>query len=1141
MKKALFFMTAVMAAMSLMAAPVDQAAAYNKAKRFLTNGSSPGMMMASNAIEPVLVKAELSNVKLNQPVYYIYNTSTTFLVIAGDDRAEEILMIGDAPLDVNRIPDGLQYLLDCYKEQIMFLQERPGLVVDRVQKNATPSLRATTYGPLLTCIWDQYAPFNNLCKFTYNGTTYTCLTGCPATSAAQVLYFWKHPTTAVPAIASYTSTLDIAKNQSVSYTYPALPSTTFDWANMRDSYLSNYTTAQADAVAKLMRYVGQAVKMMYGTAAAGGSGIYTNETQKVVNMFKDFGYKSTCQVIYKSSYNETNWANKIITELAAGRPVVYNGVDPSDGGHAFNVDGYRDSDGKFHVNFGWSGDGNAWYAMNAFSYAGSTFSQSQQAVIGIDPEDPIPYMTATPTSVEISTYPGETATKTFVLKGRYLTGNVSLSVSGSKFSISPTAVTAAEALNGATITVTYNSSEVGTDTGVITATSAGAENLTVELTGTTVTKPVLKATPASLNFSTSVGSSQRKTVYIKGTAITSNVTLSVSGAGYSIDVTAMTAATAMSGKSVAVTFNPTEAGSYPGSITVKSAGAVDLVIPLNGTANDNTPLITVNPTSLSFSSLTGETVTKTFTVNGANLTGDLTLTLNDANSVYSVNKTSITAAQATSGTTVTVTYAPNAAGTHNATVTVSGGGAASQTVSLNGTATEPVRTITATPSSLTFNNLVGETATQTFNVTGENLTGNLTLALNDANGVYGIEPATITKAEATAGKTVTVTYAPTVFGNHNATITISGGSANPVTVTLAGQANLIKYAPVMLEPNDLYVAIDRFRAEWTDNTPAANVASYTLEVNAKPTEPEYVEVATADFTNIEAVSSGTNLTNVASTASQYLPEGWGAENYLYINDGFVISGAVKSTGWWSTTTYGSIVSPTLDLTGYDKVTVVAKVKSYYPSNYGTAEIRIYTSAGSQDYTLGSSDDDPYQEITVVLNCASSDKVYIQGRANYFALESVHVYAGDITQSKGMLKATETGGTNYRLIEGITPDKFYTVKDLAEGGTFLYKVKALYIDGTESDWSNEQEVTLHENEHPYRQGDVNHDDVVDVNDVTMLIAFILGSDNGICPICANVNNDDAVDVSDVTAIINIILGNPASFNVAKPVKKYLLLD
>ena len=128
MKKLLFFLTAAMMAMSLMAAPVDQATAMRKAQSFLTNQLYAGQVMAPAALNPVLLKAEMGNVKLNEPVYYIYNTSTTFIVVAGDDRAEDILMVGDRPLpDVNNLPLGLQDMLGQYKDQIMFLQEHPGL------------------------------------------------------------------------------------------------------------------------------------------------------------------------------------------------------------------------------------------------------------------------------------------------------------------------------------------------------------------------------------------------------------------------------------------------------------------------------------------------------------------------------------------------------------------------------------------------------------------------------------------------------------------------------------------------------------------------------------------------------------------------------------------------------------------------------------------------------------------------------------------------------------------------------------------------------------------------------------------------------------------------------------------------------
>ena len=55
MKKILFFLTAAMMAMSLLAAPVDQATAMKKAQSFLTNQLYAGKMMSPAALNPVLV------------------------------------------------------------------------------------------------------------------------------------------------------------------------------------------------------------------------------------------------------------------------------------------------------------------------------------------------------------------------------------------------------------------------------------------------------------------------------------------------------------------------------------------------------------------------------------------------------------------------------------------------------------------------------------------------------------------------------------------------------------------------------------------------------------------------------------------------------------------------------------------------------------------------------------------------------------------------------------------------------------------------------------------------------------------------------------------------------------------------------
>ena len=1210
MKKCLFLLAATIVALSTFAAPVDQAAAARVAKNYLTNEMYAGKLMAPAALNPVLIKTEIGNTKLNKPVYYIFNTSTTFLVVAGDDRAENILMVGDAPLDVDRIPPGMQDMLNYYQERIEFLHEHPYLQVQKRERNT--SLRDVIYGPLLTSKWDQTGPYWNLCKFTYNGTSYQCYTGCPATSAAQVMYYWKYPA-GVGALASYTSTLDLSQYQSVNYTYPALEATTFNWGNMKNYYgyyynenggysYSSYTATQGNAVATLMRYVGQAEKMMYGTASAGGSGIYTTDNAVIVTMFKNWGYKTTVRLVSKGS--NTTWSNTLMNEMAASRPIVFTAVASGAGGHAFNVDGYRGSDSKFHVNFGWSGAADGWMELNAFTDDdGYTFNQGQQAIIGIEAPGGIsatPELMVEPTSLALSGVVGGTYTKTFTVTGVDLSDDVTVSIaSGSAFTVSPTTITKAQATAGATVTVTYKPTTAGNQSGTITVSSDGAQSRTISVTGsatanntprlvadpssltftgevgqtytqtfylkgynlantvsltpsgagftidkTTLSKtavnngvtitvtykpttsgthtgsieikstgaetiyvdlngtataaPMLTVNPTSLSFSTTVGQPVTKTFTVTGTDLIGVVTLAVSGTGFTIDKNNISRNAAMAGATVTVTYNPTAGGNHTGTVTLTSQGAQPVTVSLNGNATA-IPALTANPTSLSFNTVVGTPVTKTFNVSGTNLTGNVTVSCNGAG--FTADKTTITKNEAQAGATVTVTYNPAAAGNHTGTITLSSSGAQAVTVALTGNATEPVRTITATPATLNFTTLVSQTATQTFNVSGENLTGDLTLALDDANGVYSISPTTITAAQAMAGNVpVTVTYAPTAFGIQSATVTISGGGAPAATVTLNGQADLIKYAPVMLPANEEFINLTTFRAEWTDATSVANVESYTLEVSAKPVEPEVVELLGS--------IDGTAYTN---------------QNYQVVT---------LSAPWSGNNVYGGYGAIYFRNATHQSATTDGYIKFTIPAGYENKTFTVKLTTASGQYGSGRFVVGSTQTTAVEFNMTAAgthswlvtgstgDVITITSPEDQYSpdIAMIEVYAGNATVAT--FRATEDGNATYRLITGIT-DKFYTVENLAAEGTFLYKVKALYLDGTESDWSNIEEVTLFQNGPEYEVGDVNRDGVVNITDVTVLINGLLSNSIGY-EIYADVNVDGSVTISDVTALINKLL-------------------
>ena len=83
---------------------------------------------------------------------------------------------------------------------------------------------------------------------------------------------------------------------------------------------------------------------------------------------------------------------------------------------------------------------------------------------------------------------------------------------------------------------------------------------------------------------------------------------------------------------------------------------------------------------------TGVAVTKSVIIQGANLTGSLTLSVSGTNASYfRLSQTSMSQSVATNGKAITITYKPTAAGEHTATLRISGGGLdAAHEVALSG-------------------------------------------------------------------------------------------------------------------------------------------------------------------------------------------------------------------------------------------------------------------------------------------------------------------------------------------------------------------------------------------------------------------------------------------------------------------------
>ena len=481
MKRILLIVTLLVAAMQISAANVDLTMAKLTAQRFM---QSPAGMRFNGvpATDVKLLHAEANSSRADLTAYYIFNSNRGFIIVSGDDRAHQILAYGDRPLDMARMPENMKFWLSTYKTQIEYLQAHPGLVVD--QPKFKQRLTTPTIAPMLTAEWDQDAPYYNHCP-KYNGTF--CLTGCPATSLSMVFYYWKYPTDPTPPVEGYT-------NESYGFQVEPLPSITFDWDNMLDRYTGTYTTAQADAVAWLMRYVGQEEHMDYSPDGSGAMG------EDILRAVKFFGYdEETARLAFKTRtddygtdtavyYNDDEWAELLQSELAEGRPVVYCGYDHSYwgwSGHAFNVDGYTAGTDTYHVNWGWSGDGNGDFVLNAFSSGGYTFNIEQQMIMGIQPPVQGPGIKVYPSRMDMEAYVEKSATATFTVKGQELTSAIILTLNDESgfFSMDARSVSVDEQETGKVITVTYAPQASGNHTATITLSNPGAEDKTITING----------------------------------------------------------------------------------------------------------------------------------------------------------------------------------------------------------------------------------------------------------------------------------------------------------------------------------------------------------------------------------------------------------------------------------------------------------------------------------------------------------------------------------------------------------------------------------------------------------------------------------------------------------------------------------
>jgi hypothetical protein len=332
--------------------------------------------------QPAVMKAK--GKRANAASFYVFNNPEQpgWVIISGDDRARTVLAYGDEEyFDSEDVPECVQEWLNGYAEQIESIGQGNVEEQEATETNVIGASKSKI-APLLFSKWAQGLPFNQQCpSYTSDGNTKYCPAGCVAIAMAQIMYYYKSSYGSI-AIPAYTSSKD-----GFTVDRPALSATTFNWGIMNPWYDdASSTSNSAKEVQKLVKYCGQAVEMDYGKKSSSA----TSDRNAFVYYF---GYDRYSQQINREDVTATVWENCIYNELVQGRPVFMRARKLS-GGHAFVCDGY-DGNGLYHINWGWRGGNNGFFALNALSdgNTGGTGAASGeegytiglQIIIGLEP------------------------------------------------------------------------------------------------------------------------------------------------------------------------------------------------------------------------------------------------------------------------------------------------------------------------------------------------------------------------------------------------------------------------------------------------------------------------------------------------------------------------------------------------------------------------------------------------------------------------------------------------------------------------------------------------------------------------------------------------------------------------------------
>ena len=236
--------------------------------------------------------------------------------------------------------------------------------------------------PFLTSRWGQGVGYNNLahnlgCSSNSNGKAPT---GCVATAMGQIIRYHQFP---------------------VNYNYGVMPNILF-----------SASSSGASEVSQLLFDVGDAVNMDYGCDGSGAS----TQSEVASSFINDFDYSSANYTSYFGGINGSPSTDEYnaASEIRNGFPIIFRGgkrekqwlfFNTYTNGHAWVADGFIQNRGtiflpggggmqpgpycfefhSFHMNWGWNGSFNGYFANNSWNPSSFSFNYERGMVHKIRP------------------------------------------------------------------------------------------------------------------------------------------------------------------------------------------------------------------------------------------------------------------------------------------------------------------------------------------------------------------------------------------------------------------------------------------------------------------------------------------------------------------------------------------------------------------------------------------------------------------------------------------------------------------------------------------------------------------------------------------------------------------------------------